>query len=51
MTASPDHLAKARAADSERRRAQVFKALDQLAAHGEEFTVSVVARAVGGTAV
>ncbi|MER6531359.1 hypothetical protein [Streptomyces sp. NPDC001508] len=45
MTASPDHLAKARAADSERRRVRVFKALDQLAAGGEEVTVSAVARA------
>ncbi|MFP1627746.1 DUF6262 family protein [Streptomyces sp. 5K101] len=47
MTTSPDHLAKARAADSERRRARVLKALDQLAASGEEITVSSVARAAG----
>ncbi|MGW0493798.1 helix-turn-helix domain-containing protein [Streptomyces olivaceus] len=47
MTASPDHLAKARAADSERRRARVFKVLDQLATNGEEITVSSVARAAG----
>ncbi|MFG2126937.1 hypothetical protein ACGFNV_03895 [Streptomyces sp. NPDC048751] len=46
MTASPDHLAKARAADSERRRARVFNALNQLAANGQEVTVSV-ARAAG----
>lgn len=45
MTTSPDHLAKARAADSERRRARVLKVLDQLAANGEEITVSSVARA------
>ncbi|MET8765635.1 DUF6262 family protein [Streptomyces sp. NPDC004658] len=47
MTTSPDHLAKARAADSERRRSRVLKALDQLAADGEEISVSAVARAAG----
>ncbi|MEU7025069.1 DUF6262 family protein [Streptomyces sp. NPDC046275] len=47
MTTSPHHLAQARAADSERRRARVRKALDQLAANGEEITVSAVARAAG----
>ncbi|MEV7244481.1 DUF6262 family protein [Streptomyces sp. NPDC093248] len=47
MTTSPDHLAKARAADSERRRSRVLKALDQLAADGEEISVSAVARATG----
>lgn len=45
MTTSPDHLAKARAADSERRRSRVLKALDQLAADGVEISVSAVARA------
>ncbi|MFF1297998.1 MULTISPECIES: hypothetical protein [unclassified Streptomyces] len=45
MTTSPDHLAKARAADSERRRSRVLKALDQLAANAEEISVSSVARA------
>ncbi|MER7750267.1 helix-turn-helix domain-containing protein [Streptomyces bacillaris] len=47
MTTSPDHLAKARAADSERRRARVLQVLDQLAGNGEEITVSSVARAAG----
>ncbi|MFH8342964.1 DUF6262 family protein [Streptomyces sp. AM6-12] len=47
MTASPDRLAKARAADSERRRSRVLKALNQLAANGEEISVSAVARAAG----
>jgi chromosome segregation ATPase len=47
VTTSPEHLAKARAADSERRRSRVLKALDQLAADGEEISVSAVARAAG----
>ncbi|MET8413435.1 hypothetical protein ABZV34_36245 [Streptomyces sp. NPDC005195] len=47
MTTSPDHLARARAADSDRRRNRVFKALDQLTAAGEEISVSSVARAAG----
>ncbi|QES56903.1 hypothetical protein DEJ51_24225 [Streptomyces venezuelae] len=45
MSTSPDHLARARAADSERRRARVLKALDELAANGAEITVSSIARA------
>ncbi|MFF8604081.1 hypothetical protein ACF065_33825 [Streptomyces sp. NPDC015232] len=47
MTTSPVHLARARAADSDRRRTRVLKALDKLAAAGEEITVSSVARAAG----
>ncbi|MEU9649964.1 DUF6262 family protein [Streptomyces sp. NPDC048110] len=47
MSSSPDHLARARAADSHRRRTRVLKALDKLAADGEEITVSSVARAAG----
>ncbi|MGW4985416.1 hypothetical protein [Streptomyces mirabilis] len=43
----PDHLVKARAADSECRRSRVLKALDQLAASGEEISVSAVACAAG----
>ncbi|MFJ1847474.1 hypothetical protein [Streptomyces sp. NPDC088146] len=49
MTTSPDHLTRARAADSERRRSRVLKALDQLAARGEEISVSAVARTAGST--
>ncbi|MGW5970514.1 hypothetical protein [Streptomyces sp. NPDC055186] len=45
MPISPDHLAKARAADSERRRSRALKALARLAADGEEISVSAVARA------
>ncbi|MGW5499037.1 hypothetical protein [Streptomyces olivaceoviridis] len=47
MSPSPDHLARARAADSDRRRTRVLKVLDKLAADGEEITVSSVARAAG----
>ncbi|MCC9309596.1 helix-turn-helix domain-containing protein [Kitasatospora sp. RB6PN24] len=47
MSTSPDHLTRARSADSDRRRNRVFKALDQLAAAGEEISVSSVARAAG----
>ncbi|MFI6730871.1 hypothetical protein NRF20_44145 [Streptomyces sp. R-74717] len=47
MSASPDHLTRARAADSDRRRNRVLKALDQLTAAGEETSVSSVARAAG----
>ncbi|MEU3190687.1 hypothetical protein ABZ686_08565 [Streptomyces sp. NPDC006992] len=47
MSSSPDHLARARAADSDRRRTRVLKVLDKLAADGEEITVSSVARAAG----
>jgi hypothetical protein len=45
VSTSPDHLTRARAADSDRRRNRVFKALDQLTAAGEEISVSSVARA------
>jgi hypothetical protein len=45
VSSSPDHLARARAADSDRRRTRVLKILDKLAADGEEITVSSVARA------
>ncbi|WP_104532062.1 hypothetical protein [Streptomyces natalensis] len=47
MSSSPNHLARARAADSTRRRTRVLKALDKLAADGEEITVSSVARTAG----
>ncbi|MFV2118530.1 hypothetical protein ACE14D_08800 [Streptomyces sp. Act-28] len=47
MTTSPVHLARARTADSDRRRTRVLKALDKPAAAGEEVTVSSVARAAG----
>ncbi|MFI1728915.1 hypothetical protein ACH40E_06675 [Streptomyces acidicola] len=47
MSSSPEHLARARAADSDRRRARVLKVLDKLAAEGQEITVSSVARAAG----
>lgn len=47
MSASPDHLTRARAADSDRRRNRVFKALDQLASAGEAISVFSVARAAG----
>jgi uncharacterized small protein (DUF1192 family) len=47
VTTSPDHLARARAADSDRRRARVLKVLDKLTADGEEITISSVARAAG----
>lgn len=47
MSASPDHLTRARVADSDRRRNRVLKALDQLTAAGEEISVSSVARAAG----
>jgi hypothetical protein len=47
VSSSPDHLARARAADSDRRRTRVPKVLDKLAADGEEITVSSVARAAG----
>ncbi|MFF8366834.1 hypothetical protein ACF05F_33135 [Rhodococcus erythropolis] len=47
MSTSPDHLIRARAADSDRRRNRVFKALDQLTTAGEEISVSSVARAAG----
>lgn len=40
-------LTDARRQDSERRRTQVMSALDQLAVHGEEITVSSVSRAAG----
>lgn len=40
-------LTDARRQDSERRRAKVMSALDQLAARGEEITVSAVSRAAG----
>ncbi|MFE3493843.1 hypothetical protein [Streptomyces sp. NPDC059175] len=40
MSSSPDHLARARAADSDRRRTRVLKVLDKLAADGEVITVS-----------
>ncbi|MFF3787580.1 hypothetical protein [Streptomyces sp. NPDC001933] len=45
MSSSPDYLARARAADSDRRRTRVLKVPDKLAADGEEITVSSVARA------
>lgn len=47
VTTSPDHLAKSRAADSERRRSRVLRALDLLAADSEEISVSAVVRATG----
>ncbi|MFD8421775.1 hypothetical protein [Streptomyces sp. NPDC059466] len=47
MSSSPEHLARARAADSDRRRTHVLKVLDELAAEGQEITVSSVARAAG----
>ncbi|MFJ7497380.1 hypothetical protein ACIQZB_40945 [Streptomyces sp. NPDC097727] len=47
MSSSPDHLARTRAADSDRRRTRVLKVLDELAAEGQEITVSPFARAAG----
>ncbi|MEU6875720.1 DUF6262 family protein [Streptomyces sp. NPDC046751] len=44
---SAKRLTDARRQDSARRRTMVMSALDQLAAHGEEITVSAVSRAAG----